>query len=367
MPCFFDLSKAFDSVPHDPLLHTPCNLGLPAHLLCWFRSYLTDRFQQVSISSCLSSKAIVSSGVPQGSILGPLLFILYVNDLPKLSFSPNSSLTMYADDILLSHPIHSSDCLQQVQKDIDLMSSCLSSKLLTINAKKSKYMIVTRKHQSFVSSLPLLNVNNLPLELVTSYKYLGVILTCNLSWSQHIQAICSKARKVIGFIYRTFYNHCPFQTLVKLYVSFVLPHLTYCSSVWDPSPHSINSLLLEKVQMFALKVCSKKWSASYTFLLTYSQLPSLSARHSQSKLTLLFKFLHKLTYLPPNLLCSAPTPTKDLRSYHPLNLITICHCTTAGSNSFSPSASKLWNSLQFHIKETTNLSSFKALIKQLKL
>ena len=79
---------------------TLCNLGLPAHLLCWFRSYLSDRFQEVSISSCPSSKAIVSFGVSKGSILGPLLLILCVNDLPKLSFSPNSSLTMYAKDIL---------------------------------------------------------------------------------------------------------------------------------------------------------------------------------------------------------------------------------------------------------------------------
>ena len=226
-------------------------------------------------------------------------------------------------------------------------------------------MIVTRKPQSFVCSLPPLYVNNLPLELVTSYKYLGVILTCNLSWSPHIQAICSKARKVIGFIYRTFYKHCTFQTLVKLYVSFVLPYLTYCSSVWDPPPHSINALLLEKVQLFALKVCSKKWSASYTFLLTYSQLPSLSTRRSLSKLTLTFKFLHNLTYLPPNLLHLAPTPTKDLRSYHPLNLIIDFHHTTAGYNSFSSSASKLWNSLPSHIKETTTLSSFKAIIKHL--
>ena len=137
----------------------------------------------------------------------------------------------------------------------------------------------------------------------------------------HIPAICSKARKGLGFIYRTFYKHCTFQTLVKLYVSFAVPYLTYCSLVWDPPPTSINALLLEKVQLFALKGCSKKWSASYTFLFAYSQLPSLSTRCSLSKLTLTFKFLYNLTYLPPNLPHLAPTPTKDPCSYHPLNLI----------------------------------------------
>ena len=92
----------------------------------------------------------------------------------------------------------------------------------------------------------------------------------------------------------------------------------------------------KKFRCLHLKYAPRNGPASYTFLLTYSQLPSLSARRSQSKLILLFKFLHKLTYLPPNLLFSAPTPTKDLRSYHPLNLITIFHRTTAGSIIPSP-------------------------------
>ena len=170
MPCFFDLSKAFDSVPHDPLLHTPCNLGLPAHLLCWFRSYLTDRFQQVSISSCLSSKAIVSSGVPQGSILGPLRFILYVNDLPKVSFSPNSILTMHAEDILHSQP-----------NSFLSLSSTSSKKILTLchpASIASSLQLMWRKASIW---LLLTNLNHLchhflhfmstifPPELVTSW------------------------------------------------------------------------------------------------------------------------------------------------------------------------------------------------------
>ena len=103
-------------------------------------------------------------------------------------------------------------------------------------------MIFARKPQWFVCSLPPLYVNNVILELVMHYKYVGVILKSNLFWCPHIQAFCSKARKVMGFIYHTFFKQCTcmFQSLVKLYVSFVLPYLTYCSSVWDPLPHSIN-------------------------------------------------------------------------------------------------------------------------------
>ena len=136
-------------------------------------------------------------------------------------------------------------------------------------------MIVTRKPQSFASSLPSLLLNNHPLEAVTSYKYLGVILTANLSWSSHIQATCSKTRRLLGMIYRKFYRHSSTDALIKLYIALILPHLQYCASVWDPAPSSINAKKLEDVQNFALRLCTKRWSADYHSLLDQIQLPTL--------------------------------------------------------------------------------------------
>ena len=198
--------------------------------------------------------------------------------------------------------------LGQVQSDIDHISSWISARLLAINIRKSKYMIVSRKSASFVDSLPSLFLNDCPLDRVSSYRYLGVILTSNLSWTPHIKAICSKARQQIGLIYRSFYVYSSSKSLLQLYLSFVLPTLCYCSSVWDPPCSSVNALLLERVQSFGLRVCSKEWSASSASLLHCFQLPSLSTRRLRLKLLLDFKFLNQYTYLPPDMFLPAPVP-----------------------------------------------------------
>ena len=162
---FFDLSKAFDSVPHKPLLDSLSSLSLPPHLLLWFHSYLCNRTQQVIVNGSSSSRSPAVSGVPQGSIFGPLLFILYINDLSFLPFS-SVNLTLYADDILLSHTISSPFCMHSVQSNINLITSWLSTHLLNVNASKTKYMIVTRKPSPFLSSLRPLFLNNNRLECV---------------------------------------------------------------------------------------------------------------------------------------------------------------------------------------------------------
>ena len=118
---FLDLKKAFDSVPHRPLLNTLATLNLPSHLLCWIHSYLSNRSQRVKVSGCLSQPCQVLSGVPQGSILGPLLFLIYVNDITNVSLSPQSNLILYADDILYFHPVISSSCMISIQNDLNLI------------------------------------------------------------------------------------------------------------------------------------------------------------------------------------------------------------------------------------------------------
>ena len=129
-------------------------------------------------------------------------------------------------------------------------------------------MLISRKHPASWYCLLPLTLDGTSLEQVPSFKCLGVTLSSTLSWSTHISLTCSKAKKQIGYIYRNFYTHSSPQSLLKLYMSIVLPVLSYCSSVWDP--HTLSDISkLEKVQHFALKMCSKKWSVDYHSLLIF--------------------------------------------------------------------------------------------------
>ena len=206
-----------------------------------------------------------------------------------------------------------------IQNDLNLISDWISSHFLSINTNKSKYMIITRKSSQFVSSLPTVTLNSSPIQLVSSFKYLGVIISSNLSWSLHIQSVSSKVRRLTGMIYRNFYINSSPQILLKFYNALILPHFNYCSSVWSPPDSSVNSSLLDSSNYFSLKVCSKIWSLNYHSLISHINIPSLVSRRNCSKLILLYKINNGLLYFPPNVLLPVPTPLRYSRHYNKLN------------------------------------------------
>ena len=354
---FFDLRKAFDSVPHQLLLNTLSSSGIPPHLFLWLRNYLSNRSQCVVVNGSSSCNSNVLSGVPQGSILGPLLFIIFINGLCNIPLSPSAKLIMYADDILLYQPYNSISDISLIQSNIDSVSSWISSHSLSVNSSKTKYMFISLKSSSRFSSLPPFFLNGSPLELVSSFKYLGVLITSTLSWSLHIQSICRKSRKLIGLLFRHFYRYSSPAVLFKLYISLIRPHLEYCSSLWDPSSSAAISSL-ENVQYFALKLCSKNWSSSYSSLLLHFNCATLSSRRKNTKLFILYKFLNGYVYFPSNIFHFQPPPRMSIRSYHPYNLLIPFARTSALLHSFVPSSCSIWNSLPSYLKDCPSLSSF---------
>ena len=159
--------------------------------------------QYVVVDGASSKTTPVVSGVPQGSVLGPLLFLVYINCVSSLPLTTGSRLTIYADDILLFKPIYLSQDYEALQKDIDAIAECTKASHLTLNPAKCRYLIASRKRQSILPPGGLL-LDNCALEQVHSYRYLGVLVTSTLTWKEHIKQICTKARKLVGMLYRKF-------------------------------------------------------------------------------------------------------------------------------------------------------------------
>ena len=357
---FFDFKKAFDSIPHALLMGKLDLLHLPQFILSWLDSYLTKRQQRVVVDGVASEFITVVSGVPQGSILGPLLFLIYIDSISQIHLLNNSKRVLYTDDILLYKTIFEACDFSCLQKDVNRIDFWSSSNAMTFNVSKCKQMLLSRKRNPTIPTPMLLNG-----EVVNSYKYLGFVITSDLSWSSHINYICSKAKKTLGMLYRQFSNHSSEPAMIRLYLTLVRPVLEYGAEVWHP--HLFKDIqALENVQKFALRICSKQWQMSYPDLLNHDhfQISTLENRRLFLSLCTFFKIVNKINYFLPALI-PTHTPLSVLRSSNPYNYSISFSCTTRYSNSFILRTSKLWNNLPVDIKSCTNFGQFKNLISSL--
>ena len=242
---FLDFSKAFDSVPHEELLYKLWIMGITGPLWLWFKSYLSSRVHYVSLDGASSSFLPVLSGVPQGSVLGPLLFLIYINDLPESI--PYSSVYLFADDTKLiksSNQFYDDNLLQV---DVySMLSWCLRWKL-RLNPEKCAGIHFSNSP----AVTPTLYNTDSEIKFVQHHKDLGIIVTNNLSWSSHHHHICSKAYFALNLIRRTI-STTSIDVKRRLYISLVRSNLSYCSQLWRPR-HLKDITLLERVQRRATK------------------------------------------------------------------------------------------------------------------
>ena len=210
---FFDLRKAFDSVPHAPLLDKLLSYHIDPTIIAWIHSYLAGRSQTVVIGGEQSACLPVVSDVPQRSVLGPLLFTIYVNEITS-SISPYSRISMFADDISLYRSINAPIDYVQFQDHILAIVQWVKKNFLALNEGKCCTMFISRECLHSNPSAQLY-VGDTVLNRVDTVKYLGVILSSDMSWSPHINKINAKTRKLIGLFYRRFY-FCTPSTLVTL-------------------------------------------------------------------------------------------------------------------------------------------------------
>ena len=228
-----DFSKAFDMVEHSILISKLGHYGIRGNALNWLRSYLENREQFVSVNGKDSSRKRITYGVPQGSILGPLLFVIYINDIPEIF--KLAKFILYADD---ANIIVTGNSMAEIHEKISELSNILLKWVdcngLALNLKKTTYMVFSRQkiNQNFN-----LVINNTQIERKSEARFLGIIVDDKLTWKQHIIALKSKMARYVGIMYKI-RNLLPAKALLQIFHSFVQSHLNFCSIVWGFSAKS---------------------------------------------------------------------------------------------------------------------------------
>lgn len=348
---FLDFCKAFDKVPHSLLLYKLSKLNIDSNILKWIECFLTNRSQFVYVNGFNSPTVPVTSGVPQGSVLGPLLFLIYVNDLPN---NLASSIKLFADDCVIYREIKNSNDVSFLQQDLDTIDNWCSTWHMTLNINKCKVMRFSRHRNLNPSSY---TINHSPLLPVSSYKYLGVTLTTDLSWTMHVSSIILNANRMLGYIKRNF-SMAPASVKLLMYKSLVRSKLEYASSVWDPCTKTLINAL-EAVQNRAARFILHDYDrlSSVSLMKASLSLPPLSLRRKLSRISLFFK-IYKLNTTLKNALILPPTHV-SLRIDHSCKVgLPKCRTVTY-SNSFIPKTSSEWNRLPPALMCITNIDEFK--------
>ncbi|CAH1247588.1 Hypp7951 [Branchiostoma lanceolatum] len=347
-----DFSKAFDTVPHERLLSKLKHYGISDLLQSWLRAFLTERTQRVVFDGGTSKAVRVTSGVPQGTVLGPLLFLLYINDLPN---SVDSHVRLFADDCLIYRTISKPSDAQALQSDLDALSEWQNRWLMSFNPSKCHILHITRKKHPTLTQYSLCGE---ALTGVKSHPYLGVQLSDDLRWDTHINHATSKAGRVLGVIRRNL-THCPSRVKATCYKALVRPHLEYSAIVWDPyTTKGIQAV--EAVQRRAARVTLNDYrrTSSVTQMLNDLQWPLLSERRRNARLTFFYKLVNNHINIDTY---SLLTPAQGrTRGSHDLKFHTIHARTDTYKHSFFPRTIPQWNTLPGTVATAPTVESFRA-------
>lgn len=253
---FLDLKKAFDSVNHSILIEKLRHYGILGRSLDFFISYLANRKQKCRVNGHISGQKAVRCGVPQGSILGPLLFLVFINDFPNcLKYSTPSQ---YADDTSLTCTADNLINLEsQLNTELKHVKAWLSANKLTLNVAKTEFMLITtRQKLPFLDNHEIrIQIDNTPLERVKHTKALGVILHENLSWEKHVDSVRKKVAAGIGLL-RRIRDFTSFDILIKIYKALIEPHFDYACTVWDDLDATL-ALKLQRLQNRAARIITR--------------------------------------------------------------------------------------------------------------
>ena len=353
---FLDISKAFDRVWHEGLIFKLKQNGINGNLLLILIDFLKERKQRVVLNGLFSSWTHIKAGVPQGSILGPLLFLIYINDLPnglqsnpKL-FADDTSLFSVVDDIHLSS--------SELNLDLTKVSDWANQWKMSFNpdpSKQAKEVIFSHKINKPLH--PNLVFNNVPVDQVSSQKHLGMILDSKLNFNEHFKSVVSKVSRSIALL-RKLRIFLPRSSLIAIYKSFIRPHLDYGDILYDQAFNNSFHAKLESIQYKASTAILGVINGSNREKV-YQELglESLQSRRWMRKLFMFYKMSRNLV---PNYLCELIPKAErsyNLRNSNDIPFVKFKH--NFFKNSFLPSAIIEWNKLKIDIRDSVSLDVFK--------
>lgn len=353
---YIDFSKAFDSIVISKLLLKLHCYGISGLLLSWIKCFLSDRTQCVVVDRCQSLFNKVTSGVPQGSVLGPILFILYINDIDCVCCG-NVKLQLFADDAKIYSSINIDRASVSLQQSLDNLCHWASDWQLVINISKCAVLSVCSK--------PLLtdhaySINGIVVTHHNSYNDLGITVCQNLSFNGHINNIVSRARQRVSILFRGFSSrNC--NVLRRAYITYVRPIVEYNTIVWNPCVKYLIDII-ERVQRNFSKRIPSLSSMTYAERLAFLNLETLELRRLHFDLIFYYKVFNHLAPFDPETLFSMHTPPPNLRSSSEVVKMPFKSSDKLVSGIFYRSIDA-WNSLPLDVRFTPTLPCFKRRIK----
>jgi hypothetical protein len=349
-PCdvlLLDIRKAFDSVCHTTLLRKLGSMGITGSTLSWIEQFITHRFQRVAINGVLSDWTPVTSGVPQGTVLGPVLFLAYINDIPN---AITNLCNLFADDLLLYRCITSNSDHHSLQHDVDSLTAWAKANKLAFNVNKSAVLHLGRTNQNLDY-----HIQDDPIPSTTQAKSLGVIFTEDLKVAAQCKAATTRANQILGRIKRNFRWLTP-RVLRILYTTYVRPHLDYCVQAWSPY-FAKDVALLESVQRRASRLLPHLKPLPYVDRLKCLGLTTLANRRTRGDLLETFKIMNNIDHRKPadyfiDPLCHS---TRG----HARKLQLPFARTLIRKNSFPVRVVKPWNALPHHLTVGSNPNKWK--------
>jgi len=346
---YLDFQKAFDSVPHKRLLCKLATFGVQGKLLKWIENFLTNRQQQVVLNGCLSHTAPVISGVPQGSVLGPLLFIMFINDLPS---AVSSSIFMFADDAKLFRVIKCKDDYVALQNDLDALHTWSTIWQLKFNILKCK-LFHLGPHHHYGSYF----LNGIEIDKSTLHKDLGILFDDNLKFHNHTSAVAGKGNRMLGLISKSFEFLEPVM-VSKLYKALVRPILEYSNPVWGPT-FILDQRKIENVQRRATRLIPSIKDNAYPERLAILDLPSMYYRQKRGDLILMYKIVNN--YFNSDFSNAITFSTTSTRGHH-FKLFKHHTRLQICSNFYFNRIINDWNNLSSDIVSARSINSFKSLL-----